>query len=48
VITNNHYVGQAAVNTLDIMALLRGSRVRGPAMLAEKYLHLKEILEEGE
>jgi uncharacterized protein YecE (DUF72 family) len=47
VITNNHYLGQAAVNALDIMGLLRGSKVRGPAILAEKYPHLKEILDEG-
>jgi uncharacterized protein YecE (DUF72 family) len=48
VITNNHYLGQAAVNALDIMGLLRGSKVRGPAILAERYPHLKEILEEGD
>ncbi|PYV39966.1 MAG: DUF72 domain-containing protein [Acidobacteria bacterium] len=43
VITNNHYRGKAVVNALDLKALLKGEKVRGPATLAEKYPHLKEI-----
>jgi uncharacterized protein YecE (DUF72 family) len=42
VVTNNHYVGQAAVNALDIKALLLGERVPGPALLAQKYPHLRD------
>jgi uncharacterized protein YecE (DUF72 family) len=44
VITNNHYLGQAVVNGLDIQALLKGEKVPGPALLAEKYPRLKEIV----
>jgi uncharacterized protein YecE (DUF72 family) len=44
VITNNHYLGQAAVNAIDIQALLKGDKVRAPAVLAEKYPRLKEIV----
>jgi uncharacterized protein YecE (DUF72 family) len=44
VITNNHYIGQAAVNALDIQALPTGEKVRGPAILAEKYPRLKEVV----
>jgi uncharacterized protein YecE (DUF72 family) len=43
VITNNHYLGQAVTNALDIKALLAGAKVPGPATLAERYPHLKEI-----
>jgi hypothetical protein len=32
------------VNALDIKALLTGGKVRGPAILTEKYPHLKEII----
>ena len=44
VVTNNHYLGKAVVNALDIKALLAGGKVRGPAILTEKYPHLKEII----
>jgi uncharacterized protein YecE (DUF72 family) len=44
VVTNNHYLGKAVVNALDIKALLAGGKVRGPAILTERYLHLKEII----
>ena len=44
VVTNNHYLGKAVVNALDIKALLTGGKVRGPAILTEKYPHLKEII----
>jgi uncharacterized protein YecE (DUF72 family) len=44
VIANNHYLGQAAVNALEIQALLKGDKVPGPAILAEKYPRLKEIM----
>jgi uncharacterized protein YecE (DUF72 family) len=36
VIRNNHYLGEAVINALDIKALLEGDGVRGPATLAEK------------
>jgi uncharacterized protein YecE (DUF72 family) len=44
VVTNNHYLGKAVVNALDIKALLAGGKVSGPAILTQKYPHLKEIL----
>jgi uncharacterized protein YecE (DUF72 family) len=44
VVTNNHYLGKAVVNALDIKALLVGGKVRGPAILTERYPHLKEIV----
>ncbi len=44
VISNNHYLGQAAVNALELKRLLTGERVRGPAILAEKYPRLKQIM----
>jgi uncharacterized protein YecE (DUF72 family) len=43
VITNNHYLGQAVVNALDIKALLEGNEIRSTAALAEKYPHLKKL-----
>jgi uncharacterized protein YecE (DUF72 family) len=44
VVTNNHYLGKAIENALDIKALLTGGNVRGPAILTERYPHLKEIV----
>ena len=44
VVTNNHYLGKPIVNALDIKALLTGGKVRAPAILTERYPHLKEII----
>jgi uncharacterized protein YecE (DUF72 family) len=44
VVTNNHYLGKGIVNALDIKALLVGGKVRGPAILGEKYPHLKQLM----
>jgi len=44
VVTNNHYLGKAVANALDIKALLAGEKVRGPAILCERYPHLREII----
>jgi uncharacterized protein YecE (DUF72 family) len=45
VVTNNHYRGQAVVNTVEIMAALRKERPAFPACLAE---HYPRLLDTGE
>jgi uncharacterized protein YecE (DUF72 family) len=44
-ISNNHYLGKAAVNALEISSILRGERVAAPAELVEKYPVLREFTE---
>ena len=43
VITNNHYEGRAAVNALELMHLLKGTKVRVPEPLREKFPELEKI-----
>lgn len=43
VIANNHYQGKEAVNALQIKALLTGSKVAVPPLLAERYPELNAI-----
>jgi uncharacterized protein YecE (DUF72 family) len=46
-ITNNHYLGQAAVNALELKNMLSGRKVKAPQTLVERYpRELKEISEE--
>jgi uncharacterized protein YecE (DUF72 family) len=45
-ITNNHYLGQAAVNALELKNMLSGKKVKAPQTLVERYpRELKEISE---
>ena len=43
VITNNHYQGKAVVNALELLAMLKQSKVRVPDPLREKYPELERI-----
>ena len=42
VISNNHFLGKAVVNALEIKATLEGRRVPAPLRLLEKYPQLKD------
>jgi len=44
VVTNNHFRGQGVVNALEIMAMLEGEKVDGPASLVEAYPRVKESI----
>lgn len=43
VIANNHYEGKAAVNALELIHLLKGTKVKVPEPLREKYPELEKI-----
>ena len=43
VVTNNHYVGKAVVNALEMTSLLRAAPVDAPPSLVEQYPILKEF-----
>ena len=43
VIGNNHYIGKAAVNALQLIHLLRGAKVKVPEPLRQHYPHLDLI-----
>jgi len=45
VVTNNHYVGKAAVNALQLKNMLTGRRVKVPPTLSEHYPELESIAE---
>lgn len=48
VVTNNHFLGKAVVNALEISSILRGQPVPAPKPLVERYSELKDFtLEEG-
>jgi uncharacterized protein YecE (DUF72 family) len=47
VITNNHYQGKAVVNALELIAMLRGAKVKVPEPLREKYPELERIADEA-
>lgn len=47
VIGNNHYLGKATVNALELSAILRGERVKAPRELLERYPELREFAVEG-
>ena len=42
-VTNNHYVGKAVVNALEISSILKGQPVDAPAALIDKYPELREF-----
>lgn len=46
VITNNHYLGKAAVNALQLISILKGTRVKVPEPLRQHYPQLEEIASE--
>ena len=43
VMSNNHYLGKATVNALEIKSLLLGGPVAAPPQLVEHYPELKEF-----
>ena len=43
VVTNNHFVGKATVNALEMASLLRGEPVPAPPQLVEHYPQLREF-----
>lgn len=43
VITNNHFLGKAVVNALEIKSILDGNKVPAPLPLFEKYPNLAEV-----
>jgi uncharacterized protein YecE (DUF72 family) len=43
VVTNNHYLGKAVVNAIEISSILKGAPVTAPASLIERYPELKEF-----
>lgn len=43
VITNNHYLGKGVVNALELISLLKGTKVKVPEPLREKYPQLDAI-----
>jgi uncharacterized protein YecE (DUF72 family) len=46
VITNNHYLGKAVVNALQLISILRGSTVKVPEPLRQHYPELEKIASE--
>lgn len=47
VITNNHYEGKAVVNALELISVLKRSKVNVPEPLREKYPEMEKIASEG-
>ena len=43
VVTNNHYLGKAVVNALEISSILKGAPVAAPGSLVEHYPELREF-----
>jgi uncharacterized protein YecE (DUF72 family) len=46
VVTNNHYLGKAVVNALQLISLLKGSKVAVPEPLRQHYAELEAIANE--
>ena len=46
VITNNHYQGKAAVNALQLLSILKGTKVKVPEPLRQHYPQLEQIANE--
>jgi uncharacterized protein YecE (DUF72 family) len=42
-VTNNHYVGKAVVNALEISSILKGAPVEAPPTLVEKYPEVRDF-----
>jgi len=43
VVTNNHFQGKAIANALQLISILRGSRITMPENLCEQYPQLEQI-----
>ena len=43
IVTNNHYLGKAVVNAIEISSILKSKPVAAPASLVERYPELKEF-----
>jgi len=43
VVTNNHYQGKAAVNALELIAMLKAAKVKVPELLRARYPELERI-----
>ena len=46
VVTNNHFQGKAVVNALQLISILKGSKVKVPEPLRQHYPELEEIANE--
>lgn len=46
VVTNNHYQGKAVVNALQLISMLKGSKVKVPEPLRQHYPELEEIADQ--
>ena len=46
-VTNNHYVGKAVVNALEMASLLKGEPVKAPPQLVEHYPALRDFTVPG-
>jgi uncharacterized protein YecE (DUF72 family) len=46
VITNNHYLGKAVVNALELISILKGTKVKVPEPLRQHYPELETIASE--
>jgi uncharacterized protein YecE (DUF72 family) len=46
VITNNHYLGKAVVNALELISMLKGAKVKVPEQLRQHYPSLESIADE--
>jgi len=46
VVTNNHYLGKAVVNALELISILKGSKVKVPEPLRQRYPRLERIAAE--
>jgi len=46
VVTNNHYQGKAVVNALQLLSILKGSKVKVPDPLRQRYPQLEQIADE--
>jgi uncharacterized protein YecE (DUF72 family) len=46
VVTNNHYQGKAIVNALQLLSILKGTKVKVPEPLRKHYPHLDQIADE--
>jgi uncharacterized protein YecE (DUF72 family) len=46
VITNNHYLGKAVVNALQLISMLKGVKVKVPDSLRQHYPELGQIAED--
>ena len=47
VITNNHYLGKAVVNALELLSILQGTKVKVPEPLRQHYPQLDRIASEA-